>query len=227
MLSGIGTGLDVASSIYGLIQGIGQRRQGRRLIQDASNAPKYEIPQEIGQQLGLRQAMLNARQPAFQDLENDIFANQAASVFNARQAAPGSSALLGHIGTAQALTNKALRDAAMQESLQYEQRVRGLENAQTSMAKEREKAYQLNVYEPMIRDFYAGQDLMASGSENVMGGIRSLAGVAGNLYQSEGENKTLSLLFPNLFNQNKGPRMRTPRMSWGSMGPGYGGFIQG
>lgn len=198
-LTGVGLGMDVVSSLYGIISGIGQRRQGRQLLDSALNAPKYEVPQELMQQVGLRQAQLNARNPAFQDLENDIFANQAATVFNARQAAPGSSAMLGVLGTAQASTNKALRDAAMQESLQYEQRLRGLEAAQSAVGQQREKAYLYNVFEPAQRNFQAGQELMGVGQENVYGGLRSMAGMAGNMFTSEMQNKTLSILFPDLF----------------------------
>jgi hypothetical protein len=160
--------------------------------------------------------MLNARNPAFQDLENDIFANQAGTIFNARQAAPGSSALLGTIGTSQAETNRALRAAAMQEQGQYEQRLRGLETAQNAMAAQQQKAYEYNVIIPQERKYAYGQELMGVGQENVYGGLRGMAGLAGNTFRSELQNSTLSLLFPNLFKQKQPQRPANL-----NTGPGY------
>ncbi|NBW22719.1 MAG: hypothetical protein EBR82_83720 [Caulobacteraceae bacterium] len=145
-LTGVGMGLDIASSLYGIISGIKQQREARKLMTEADRMPGYEMAPEVGQRLGLRQTMLTARQPAFQDLENDIFANQAATVFNARQAAPGSAPLLGAIGTAQAETNRALRQAAQQEAMSQEERVRGARTAAYAWASGEERRRYAFVY---------------------------------------------------------------------------------
>ena len=200
-LTGVGTGLEIASSLYGIISGIQQQRQGRRMLAEAEAMPGYQTSPEARQRLGLRQTMLTAQAPAFQDLENDIFANQAATVFQARQAAPGSAALLGTVGTAQAETNRALRQAAQQEALLQEQRVQGLEAAQQAMQRENELAYQYNTFIPQQRKFEMGAGLMGSGQANVFGGIRSLAGTAGNLFRAEAENSVVSTLFQQLMGQ--------------------------
>ena len=207
-LSAVGTGLEIASSLYGIISGIQQQRQSRRLLAEAENMPGYETSPEARQRLGLRQTMLTARTPAMQDLENDIFANQAATVFQARQAAPGSAALLGTVGTAQAETNRALRQAAQQEALLQEQRVQGLEAAQQAMQRENELAYQYNTFIPQQRKFEMAAGLMGGGQANVFGGIRSLAGTAGNLYRAEAENSVVSTLFRQLM----GDRMTAPTL---------------
>lgn len=200
-LTGVGTGLEIASSLYGIISGIQQQRQGRRMLAEAEAMPGYQTSPEARQRLGLRQTMLTAQAPAFQDLENDIFANQAASVFQARQAAPGSAALLGTVGTAQAETNRALRQAAQQEAMLQEQRVQGLEAAQQAMQRENELAYQYNTFIPQQRKFEMGAGLMGAGQANVFGGIRSLAGTAGNLFRAEAENSVVSTLFQQLMGQ--------------------------
>ena len=213
-LSAVGTGLDIAGSLYGIISGIQQQRQGRRMLAEAEAMPGYQISPEARQRLGLRQTMLNAPAPGFQDLENDIFANQAATVFQARQAAPGSSALLGTIGTSQAETNRALRQAAQQEAGLQEERMRGLEAAQEAMMREQQMAYQYNTFIPQQRKFEMGANMMGAGQSNVFGGIRSLAGTAGNLYRAEAENNVVSTLFQQLMGQKR----RAPVFT----GQGYG-----
>ena len=224
-LGAVGTGLDIASSLYGIISGIKQQREGRKLMAEAGKAPGYEIAPEIGQRLGLRQTMLTARQPAFQDLENDIFANQAATVFNARQAAPGSAALLGTIGTAQAETNRALREAARQEAMTQEERVRALEAAQGAMAGEREKQYMYNVYDPQQQKLQLGAEMMGYGQGNVYGGLKALAGTAGNLYKAEAENSVVSTLFGQLMNRKRAPKLMPTGQGYDI--PMYGGNIMG
>lgn len=202
-ITGIGTGLDIASSLYGIISGIQQQRQGRRLLAEAEAMPGYQITPEAQQRLGLRQTMLTAKSPAIQGLESDIFANQAAITFQARQAAPGSAALLGTMGTSQAETNRALRQAAQQEALLQEQRVRGLEEAQAAMQRENEMAYQYNTYIPQQRKYDLASGMMGAGQANVFGGLRSLAGTAGNLYRAEAENSVVSTLFRQLMGQRR------------------------
>lgn len=204
-LSGVGAGLEVASSLYGIISGIKQQREGRRLMEEADRMPGYNIAPEVQQRLGMRQTMLTARQPAFQDLENDIFANQAATVFNARQAAPGSAALLGTIGTAQAETNRALRDAARQEALAQEQRVGALEEAQMAMAKERENQYFFNTYQKQKDKYAMGAEMAGIGQGNVYGGLRAMAKTSQGLYDAEAENSVISTLFTQLMNRKKAP----------------------
>lgn len=227
-LTGVGTGLEVASSLYGIISGIKQQREGRKLMEEADRMPGYKIAPEVQQRLGMRQTMLTARQPAYQDLENDIFANQAATVFNARQAAPGSAALLGTIGTAQAETNRALRDAARQEAMSQEERVRALEGAQGAMADERFKEYLYNVYSKQQQKYDAGAEMAGIGQGNVYGGLRSLANTAGNLYQAEAQNSVVSTLFSQLMNRRKAPSM-PPKLGYiqGYDTPKYGNIVQG
>lgn len=212
-LTGVGTGLDIASSLYGIISGIQQQRQGRRMVAEAEAMPGYQVSPEARQRLGLRQTMLGATAPAFEDLENDIFANQAGTVFQARQAAPGSAALLGTVGTAQAETNRALRQAAMQEAAMQEERVRGLESAQEAMARENQMAYQYNTFIPQQRKFELGGQMMGVGQQNIFGGIRSLAGTAGNLYRAEAENSVVSTLFRQLM----GGRTNAPQSNFTPM----------
>lgn len=224
-LSGVGAGLDIASSLYGIISGIKQQREGRKLMAEAEKAPGYQIAPETGQRLGLRQTMLTARQPAFQDLENDIFANQAATTFNARQAAPGSAALLGTIGTAQAETNRALREAARQEAMTQEERVRALEAAQGAMAGEREKQYMYNVYAPQQQKLQLGAEMMGYGQSNVYGGLRALSGTAGRMYSAESENSVVSTLFGQLMNRKRAPKLVPTGQGYDI--PMYGGNIMG
>jgi len=213
-LTGVGMGLDIASSLYGIISGIKQQREARKLMQEADKMPGYEISPETGQRLGLRQTMLTARPAAFQDLENDIFANQAATVFNARQAAPGSAPLLGAIGTAQAETNRALRASAIQEAGMQEERVRALEAAQGAMAGEREKQYMYNVAVPQQRKYELGAEMLGVGQGNVYGGLKSLAGMAGSAYQAEAQNSVVSTLFKQLMGTRQGPKLPPKQITY-------------
>ena len=213
-ITGVGMGLDIASSLYGIVSGIQQRRQGRRMVEEAEAMPGYQVSPEARQRLGLRQTMLGATAPAFADLENDIFANQAGTVFQARQAAPGSAALLGSVGTVQAETNRALRQSAMQEAALQEERVRGLEAAQAAMQQENQMAYQYNTFIPQQRMFELGGQMMGAGQQNVFGGLRGLAGMAGGLYKAEAENSVVSTLFRQLM----GSRSNAPQSNFTPMG---------
>jgi hypothetical protein len=207
-LGGIGAAFDIGSSLYGIFQGISDRRKGRRMFEDSfNNRPTYDIAPEARQMMGMRQATLNATPGAFRDLENDIFANQAATTYNARQAAPGSAALLGSIGTAQAETNRALRQAAMQEDAAYQQRLSGLEGAQRTMIGERQKAFDVNEMQPFEQRSALGLEMMGMGGANIYGGLRSLGSTFGNLYSAEADNKVVSTLMGMFMNNKRAPQM--------------------
>jgi hypothetical protein len=209
-LSGVGAALQAGSSLYGIIQGIVDRRRGRRMYEEAmANRPTYEMAPEIRQRLGLRQSLLTSQPAQFRDLENDIFANQAGTIYNARQAAPGSAALLGTLGASQADTNRALRAAAMQESEDYQRRLAGLESAQGAMAGERMKAFELNELAPFEEQRSLGLEMMNVGGENIYGGLRTMSGTLGQLAEGESENKLVSTLFGQLFQgRRKAPSLR-------------------
>lgn len=208
-LGGIGAAFEIGSSLYGIVQGIADRTRGRRMFERAmANRPTYDIAPEAQARMGMRQATLNATPGAFRDLENDIFANQAGTIYNARQAAPGSAALLGVLGTSQAETNRALRQSAMQEDAAFQQRLSGLEAAQQGMIGERRFAYEQNELMPFQQNLQMGASLMGVGGENIYGGLRSMGSTFGNLYSAEADNKVVSTLF-GMFMKN---RARAPRM---------------
>lgn len=211
-LSGVGAAAQLGSSLYGIIQGIVDRRKGRKMYEESmANRPVYEIDPEAARRLGLRQSLLTSQPAAFRDLENDIFANQAGTIYNARQAAPGSAALLGTLGAAQADTNRALRASAMQESEDYQRRLAGLEAAQGGMAAERLRAFQLNEAMPYEEQRSLGLEMMGVGGENIYRGLRSLGGMAGQLAEAESENKLVSTLFGQLFQgRRKAPSLYSP-----------------
>jgi hypothetical protein len=76
------------------------------------------------------------------------------------------------------------------------------------MARENQMAYQYNTFIPQQRKFELGGQMMGVGQQNIFGGIRSLAGTAGNLYRAEAENSVVSTLFRQLM----GSRPNAPKL---------------
>ena len=203
-LAAVGAGLGIISSIYGIGSGIAQMREARKMLRQAM--PKYQIPEEAKQALAGRQMYLNARSPQGLNAEQAILANQAATTFNARQAAPSASTMLGVLGTTQANTNQALIANAAQEGAQFEQRLAGLEAQQGNMAAQRERQFMLNQYMPAQQNRQFAQQQLNAGRQNIMGGITRLSGQAGQLYDMEAENQTLSHLYGSMF-QGRAPQL--------------------
>lgn len=207
ILGVIGTAAGAANSLMKTGLGIGQLFKAR---QYRNQRPTYQIPDEVGQQLGLRQQLLNARMPGAQQAEQNIQENQAANLYNQQQAVGDSASLLAANASGQGATNRAMRKLAMQEAQDEERRIRGLENAQRTMANYRDKAFKLNELDPYMEDAATRSALIEGGIQNLSTGFADIGAQAGSMYEAESMDNTYSDMLSdikNMFQQKRMMRM--------------------
>lgn len=188
-----GSGLSILSNLYGLFAGARQTREARQMLNQP--LPQYEIPQELERAAAARQMALYGRTPEAINAEQAILANQAGTTFNARQAAPTASAMLGVLGTSQAETNRALLANAAQESAQFEQRLAGMERTGQALGQQRERQFMLNEFLPAQEQRQYARELLAGGQSNIAGSLMGLSSTAGMAFQAEADNQLFTRLF--------------------------------
>lgn len=133
------------------IGGISQAAKARKLEKDLSKLkrPEYQIPEEIAQQQAMRQNLLFSQGP-IQQYRQQLGETAAASMYNQRQAAPGSAALLGAASMAQGTQNRGLRDIAGMQEERFQTNLAGKEAADKIMAEQRTNKQMFDE----IRPFY-------------------------------------------------------------------------
>lgn len=175
--SGVASG--VANQIGGLVSGITgliQKHKANKLLAQTKR-PTYAIPNEILQ--NQKQAELNARQglpsEQYQQGMQNIARQQNAALQRATDRRGG---LLAVAGTQQAGTDAALNlDVAnAKQRLQNQNTLYGVNN---QVAQYRDKAFQRNQMQPYQQQYNYGMNLLASGNQNLLGGIDKF--VAGGL----------------------------------------------
>lgn len=187
-----GTAAGIGQSLFRLGTGVAQLASARKYRMER---PTYEIPEEISNQLGLRQQLLNARMPGAQDLERNIMQSQAQSMYNAQQAGGDSASLLAAGAATQGGTNRAMRDLQIREAQDYENRVRGLESAQNTMAGFRDKEFQMNEMQPYMEASATRSGLIEGGIQNISSALGDTSARLGKMYEAEQMYGLYSKLF--------------------------------
>lgn len=221
-LMAIGAGLGMAGSALQTGLGLAQMLRARRYD---TQRPTYEIPQEIGNQLALRQQLLNARMPGARQMERNIAESQAAALTNAQQGASSSEELLAASAASQGSTNRALRDLQMREAQDYENRLRGLESAQNQMAAARDREFQINEMQPYMEDAATRAALTEGGFQNIAGGLASASAQFGKMYEADQMTGSFSGLYDQI--KNRFQQRRGARQMGLSGGQAMQGFAQG
>lgn len=192
-----GTAAGIGQSLFRLGTGIGQLTSARKYRMER---PEYEIPQEIEQQLGLRQQLLNARMPGARAAERNIQEAQAQSMYGAQQAGSDSASLLAAAAGSQGTSNRSLRDLQIREAQDYERRVQGLERAQGVMAGYRDKEFQINQMDPYQEASATRSALIEGGIQNISSALGDTSARLGKMYEAE----QMSGLYSNLFGLGAG-----------------------
>lgn len=177
----VGAGLGAANSLLQTGLGIAQMIKARQYRRER---PVYEIPEEIGNRLALRQQQLNARMPGARQMERNLAASAESARYNQQQGAQSSSELLAAAGATQGTTDRSLRDLQIREAQDYENRTRGLEGAQMAMAQARDKEFEINKMQPYMEDSATRAALTEGGFQNLSGGLASLSAQAGKMYEA-------------------------------------------
>jgi len=143
--------------------------------------PEYEIPDEVKRRLALRRMNLNAPMAGYNQARADIARSQATTNAAARNIRDSSQvAALAAAGQAGATEGRTR--LAVQNAVDYQRRLGGLENAQMTMAQYKDKAFQLNEYEPYMNKARTKAALIQGGLTNINRGLGSAASGLGQMY---------------------------------------------
>ena len=178
LLAAVGMGASAAGGLGKSILGITQLIKGRRM---KPKRPEYNIPDEILENKGLRQANLNARMAGAAQAEQNIQQSGAQYMQNVRQAGTSSSSVLANAGLAQATANRALQGLQAQEAQDYQRRASELERTNRIVSQFRDKAFQLNEMEPYLDEARTKAALTQGGLKNVFSGMEDISATAGKM----------------------------------------------
>ena len=217
-LPAIGLGLDIGKGLFQGMLGLGQLFRGNRM---KPKRPTYEIPEEAKAQLALDQQLLNARTPGAVQAEQNIAQQQAAAVGNIQQGATDAQTILAVAGATQGTANRAYNNLATMEAQDYQRRLGNLKRSQAQMIAERQRAFQINQYQPFLDATATKAGLTEGGFQNIYGGIGSMAGALGKLHLLQQGSADPSMPAFNPMSMGYGMQMSA------NAGAGIGGGIYG
>ena len=221
-LMAIGAGLGAVNSLLQTGLGISQLMQARKY---RTQRPTYEMPEEIGNQLALRQQQLNARMPGARQMERNLAASAESARYNQQQGAQSSAELLAAQGATQGTTNRALRDLQISEAQDYERRTQGLERAQMNMANARDKEFHVNQMDPYMEDSATRSALIEGGFQNISGGLASAGAQVGKMYEADQTSGDFSGLYNDI--KQRMAMRRDARTMGAAAGNAFGQQMQG
>jgi|TARA_R100000482_G_scaffold124015_1_gene75461 hypothetical protein len=197
MLAGmIGAGIQTITGLAELGSGLfGKNRRINKFDEQVDKMPKFQIPQEAGEQLGDASSRLNAELDELQKLRQDLFTQKANTVQNAQNASGDINDLLAMSSSADANMSNALINAQVQGAQQRDVRRKDYYNALTNMQEFRQLQYETNELAPwkMKLDNYQAEsersrNMIFKGAGQVGSGLisGSALGIQGGLSKSDG-----------------------------------------
>jgi len=153
-------------SIFKGVLGLGQFIGGLGM---KVRRPQYNIPDEYAQNLGGRLNLLNARTPGASILERNILRSASNMQSALRRGALTSTDFLSGLSRVQQNANDGFERLALLEAQDTENRLAGVERARVLMGQQKEKAFQLNKYEPYMNRAAAKSGLVQGGLLNMFG----------------------------------------------------------
>lgn len=137
--------------------------------------PTYQIPEEIKNMLALRQMNLNGRMAGASQAQRNINQSQS-NVVNAYQNTQSNpNAILAGVSASQGQSNRAFNNLATLEAQDYQRRLAGLEAAQRTMAGYRDKAFDINEFQPYMDEDRTKAALIGAGLRNTAGALNSVS----------------------------------------------------
>ena len=192
----IGAGIQTITGLAELGSGLfGKNRRINKFDEQVDKMPKFQIPQEAGEQLGDASSRLNAELDELQKLRQDLFTQKANTVQNAQNASGDINDLLAMSSSADANMSNALINAQVQGAQQRDVRRKDYYNALTNMQEFRQLQYETNELAPwkMKLDNYQAEsersrNMIFKGAGQVGSGLisGSALGIQGGLSKSDG-----------------------------------------
>ena len=197
MLGGmIGAGFQAITGLAELGSGLfGKNNRINKFDEKVDKMPKFQIPQEAGEQLGDASSRLNAELDELQKLRQDLFTQKANTVQNAQNASGDINDLLAMSSSADANMSNALINAQVQGAQQRDVRRQNYYNALTNMQEFRQLQYETNELAPwkMKLDNYQAEsersrNMIFKGAGQFGSGLisGSALGIQGGLSKSDG-----------------------------------------
>lgn len=148
--------------------------QAVRSSQIEANRPKYEIPDEIKQ--NLTQAQLNAIEGMPEDVRNRYIDQLTRTMATGLQAlGDRRGGIAGVAGLARTATD-ANRDLAAMDAQQRQQQEANLMNARQTMANYKDKAFDWNEKQKYLEEAQAKQALSGAAIQNITGSANNVMG---------------------------------------------------
>ena len=148
--------------------------QAIRSSQIEANRPKYEIPDEIKQ--NLTQAQLNAIEGMPEDVRNRYIDQLTRTMATGLQAlGDRRGGIAGVAGLARTATD-ANRDLAAMDAQQRQQQEANLMNARQTMANYKDKAFDWNEKQKYLEEAQAKQALSGAAIQNITGSANNVMG---------------------------------------------------
>lgn len=150
MLAGmIGAGIQAVTGLGQMASGIfGKGRRLRKFNEQVDKMPKFQIPQEAGEQLGDASSRLNAQLDELQAMRQDLFTQRENQVNRAMSASGDINDALAIATSGEANMSDALRKTQQEGAQQREVRRQNYYNALTNMQEFRQLQYETNELAP-------------------------------------------------------------------------------
>lgn len=154
-------------------------RKADKKVQDLiNNRPQYTVNPAYNENQAIAANLAYGRNRAVTNAEANIDQSTASAIEAARNASGTSGSLMQAIVTAGLNKNAALTDLAGQEAQLQQQGLVNLQNANTALAEENDKAWNYNVNEP-YQDKLARLALKKQQRQQTLQNVLSLAGTLG------------------------------------------------
>jgi len=166
----LGQILGLASSIPGMALGGYQLYKAGRID---DTRPEYQIPADVKAMLGIATSQASQNGLPGQDLMEQQISASTSRGANLLERTTQGATQLGGITDLVASEQANLANLGIAGAQNKQQSLEGLKSALMSSAQYKDKAFQMNEYEPYLRALEMKNNLLNSGIQNITGGAAS------------------------------------------------------
>ncbi len=178
MLLFIGAAIQGAVGIGQMVYGAVQSNKAKKEL-EALERPEYEIPEEITQNLSAAERMALEGLPA-QERKLYLEDIQRAIATGGSQLTDRGLGVAGVTGLVQEQTD-ALRGLLQMDVSARREGQAAVATARGSLASFKEKEFQVNELDPFLQESLRLEALQGAGTQNIMGGVTTIAEAGANL----------------------------------------------
>jgi len=169
--------------IYKLTQGIKQRKEGTKGLEGLTR-PEYVMPEEAKRALGISQMRYADKFMPGEGAYTDRIEQQAANAYGQSSEAGNPFALISNLHAQSGNQLQDMQTKAAQFQLQNEN---AYKQQLMSTADYRDQEWQMNEFAPYKEKYTEYRDMIGAGTQNIYGGMDSLAAIGTGLLGSFGQ----------------------------------------